>query len=250
MQDYRAPVNHYGSQNSTRPFNPKLLEEFQLFDINTQAREREIVETLGEIYSIIITLDHVEKAYLKDDIGSDEYTALANKLINQYRTYLSDKDVEERFHDLETFKTKWQITASNAITRLERGIPVTVEHGTSGDFGSQDNISQDGTANGVSNGNNKYSGKRVAEATGNFITVMDALKLNYKTREQLHPLMSELLLSVNRVTSNDFESRNKLVEWIIKINKLKNDESLSDSEVQQLLYALESAYKSFYTLLE
>lgn len=246
MSDYRAPVNHYGSRNSTRPLNPKLLEEIQPFDLNAQPREKEIVDTLGEIYSIIITLDHVEKAFLKDDIGSEEYTRLANKLINQYRTYLSDEDVEEQFKSLDHFKAKWQITASNAITRLERGIPVTVEHGTSGDTDSLDNSrAADNTTN-----LNKYSGKRVAEATGNFITVMDALKLNYKTREQLHPLMAELLLSINRVTSNDFENRSKLVEWIVKINKLHKDEQLSDADSQQLLYSLESAYKSFYTLLE
>ena len=154
--------------------------------------------------------------------------------------------IRDRFKSLDHFKAKWQITASNAITRLERGIPVTVEHGTSGDTDSLDNSrAADNTTN-----LNKYSGKRVAEATGNFITVMDALKLNYKTREQLHPLMAELLLSINRVTSNDFENRRKLVEWIVKINKLPKDEQLSDADSQQLLYSLESAYKSFYTLLE
>lgn len=238
-------MNHYGTRNSTRPFNTKLLEEIQPFDLDTSPREKEIVETLGEIYSIIITLDHVEKAFLKDDIGSEEYTRLANKLINQYRTYLSDKDVEEQFHSLDHFKAKWQITASNAITRLERGIPVTVEHGTSGDTDLVD------SSRGAASSNaNKYSGKRVAEATGNFITVMDALKLNYKSREQLHPLMAELLLSINRVTSNDFENRSKLVEWIVKINKLPKEEQLSDADSQRLLYSLESAYKSFYTLLE
>lgn len=245
MNDYRAPVNHYGSRNSTRALDSRLFEEVPLFGIDTSAREKEIIETLGEIYSIIITLDHVEKAYLKDDIGSDDYTSLASKLINQYRTYLSDADVEQRFQSLESFKEKWQITASNAITRLERGIPVTVEHGTSGGGKLSDSDASHPTSN-----NNNYSGKRVAEATGNFITVMDALKLNYKTREQLHPLMAELLLSINRVTSSDFENRNQLVEWIVKINKLQKGESLSDEECQKLTFSLESAYKSFYALLE
>lgn len=245
MSDYRAPVNHYGTRNSTRPFNPKLYEEVPLYDIGTSPREKEIIETLGEIYSIIITLDHVEKAFLKDDLTSEEYTTLANKLISQYRTYLNDRDVEQRFQNLDSFKETWQITASNAITRLERGIPVTVEHGTIGGSGLGD--TENKTA---SNSGTKYSGKRVAEATGNFITVMDALKLNYKTREQLHPLMAELLLSINRVTGSDFENRSKLVEWIVKLNKLQKQETLSDDQCVQLLNTLEAAYKSFYALLE
>ncbi|CUS24453.1 LAQU0S16e02058g1_1 [Lachancea quebecensis] len=216
-----------------------LHNEVPLFDHYTSPQKRETIETLAEVYSLIITLDQVEKAYLKDCLSSDDYTVTINKLLAQYKTYLSNEDVAKEFGDLTTFKEKYSISASNAITRIERGMPVTVEHAI-----------QSKNAKESSNGSAKYSGKAVAEATGNFITVMDALKLNYRAKDQLHPLMSELLLSINRVTSQDFENRRDLVEWIVKINKMRAAEKLSEDEASELLFSVDTAYKSFYTLLE
>lgn len=159
-----------------------------------------------------------------------------NKLLAQYNTYLNNENVRAQFHDLKHFRERFNIVASNAITRLERGIPVTVEHAIDNEQGQNQ-------------GENKFNGKNVAEATGNFITVMDALKLNYKAKDQLHPLLAELLLSVNRVTNVNFEHRAKLVEWIVKINKMQVDQLLTDNEVRELLFDLDLAYKSFYALL-
>ncbi|AGO11814.1 AaceriADR043Wp [[Ashbya] aceris (nom. inval.)] len=236
----RAPVNYYGSNNSTRSFNKALFEEVPLFDASTTPQQREVTETLSEIYSIIVALEQVEKAYLKDGISSEEYTISVNKLIAQYKTYLGNNpDVQAVFGDLQQFRQRWNINASNAIARLERGMPVTVEHGIQGTSGD----------NPASSSGTQFNAKAVAEATGNFITVMDALKLKFKAKDQLHPLMSELLLSINRVGPQDFEKRSKLVEWIVQINKMKANESLSDDEARELLFDLDSAYKAFYTLL-
>ncbi|AMD20793.1 HDR051Cp [Eremothecium sinecaudum] len=240
--DSKIPSSHQGFSNHTNTSNPKLLEEIPLFGSETTPQQREVTETLAEIYSVIIALDQVEKSYLKDGISNTEYTNAVSKLLAQYKTYLTNnKDVEEEFVSLDKFKEKWNISASNAITRIERGIPVTVEHAIR-DISSED-------INATNSGASKFSAKAVAEVTGNFITAMDALKLNYKAKDQLHPLMSELLLSINRVTSQDFENRAKLVNWIVSINKMKVDELLSEEESRELLFDLESAYKSFYLLL-
>lgn len=213
---------------------------------NLTSQQKETKQTLGEIYSIVIALDYVEKAYLKDLMSSSQYTSSVNKLLAQYKTYLSNEEVRKEFIDLEHFKTKYDIVASNAITRLERGIPITVEHAIMDAQDTGNTTASEGTVQ----SKGRYHGKDVAEATGNFITVMDALKLNYKAKDQLHPLLSELLLSINKVTQNDFEHRKKLVDWIVKINKMKVEDTLSDNEIRELLFDLDLAYKSFYSLLE
>ena len=142
---------------------------------------------------------------------------------------------------------------------------MTVEHAI--DDAENDNFDNDNNTNGnnketngkdgdirrnkVNTSKNKmFNGKSVAEATGNFITLIDALKLNYRAKDQLHPLMAELLLSINKVSRQDFEYRQKLVDWIVKINKMKADEQLTDSEIRELIFDLDIAYKNFYTLLE
>lgn len=263
-----APVNFYGTQGSTRAFPAELYNEVPLFDTSITSQRKETIETLSEIYSIIIALDHVEKAYLKDSVDTNQYTNAVNKLLAQYKTYLNDAKVRKEFKDLDSFVKRYNIVASNAIIRLERGIPMTVEHAI-----DDDNENDDFENNNGDNGNNKgtddknddihrnkikvnisknktSNGKNVAEATGNFITLIDALKLNYRAKDQLHPLMAELLLSINKVSRQDFEYRQKLVEWIVKINRMKADEQLTDTEIRELIFDLDAAYKSFYTLLE
>ncbi|CAB4255816.1 similar to Saccharomyces cerevisiae YPL065W VPS28 Component of the ESCRT-I complex (Stp22p, Srn2p, Vps28p, and Mvb12p) [Maudiozyma barnettii] len=224
----------------------KILASIDQLNSGLTSQEKETKQILGEIYSIVIALDYVEKAYLRDLVSSSQYTNSVNKLLAQYKTYLGNEEVRKAFVDLDHFKRKYDIVASNAITRLERGIPITVEHAIvdaqdTGDTTISHNSAQR---------KGGYNGKDVAEATGNFITVMDALKLNYKAKDQLHPLLAELLLSINKVTQSDFEHRKELVNWIIKINKMRVEDTLSDNEIRELLFDLDLAYKSFYSLLE
>lgn len=243
-----APVNHYGTQGSTRTFPSELYNEVPLFDSSTTPQQRETIDALSEIYSIIIALDHVEKAYLKDSIDATQYTNSVNKLMAQYKTYLNDEKVREQFQDLATFVKKHNIVASSAVIRIERGIPITVEHAIGDD--SDESSGETDDKIGSKKKKKNVNGRNVAEATGNFITLIDALKLNYKAKDQLHPLMAELLLSINKVSRQDFEYRQKLIDWIVKINKMKVDEQLTDTEIRELIFDLDMAYKNFYTLLE
>lgn len=231
-----------------------VMDEIPLYDRDIGLKERDTIETLSEIYSIIITIDQVEKLYIKDVIDNEqEYTQLVNKLLAQYNTLIAnnenDPDFRQKFgSSINEFTKKYNVIASTGVIRLEKGIPMTVEHNN----------------NTVGNGTNANS-KNVAEATGNFITIMDAIKLNYRTKDQLHPLLAELLLSINRVTplqrnntqgdqdtagSQSGEgNKKKLVEWIVKINKMKIDQELDDKDAKELLFDLDVAYKNFYSLL-
>lgn len=225
------------------------MSEIPLFDRDTGLKEKELVETLSEIYSIIITIDQIERLYIKDVIGDEqEYTNLINKLLVRYNTLIANNEKDPEFRrmfgsSIHEFTEKYNIIASNGVIRLEKGIPMTTEHN-----------------DGRSGNGSSYNAKNVAEATGNFITIMDALKLNYRTKDQLHPLLAELLLSINRVGTAQgpegdeaaaaFEKdKKKLVEWIVKINRMKIDQELDDHEAKELLFNLDVAYKNFYSLL-
>lgn len=77
--------------------------------LSTTAAERDLYDSLAEVYSIIITLDGLEKAYIRDSIPENEYTELCNRLLNQYKSILKDETVSREFADLETFKSKWDV---------------------------------------------------------------------------------------------------------------------------------------------
>jgi len=83
-----------------------LDEEVKL---STTSTERDLYDSLAEIYSIIITLDALEKAYLKDSIAEGDYTDTCSRLLKQYKSNLADETVARAFGDLETFKREWDV---------------------------------------------------------------------------------------------------------------------------------------------
>lgn len=71
--------------------------------------ERDLYDSLAEIYSIVVTLDALEKAYLKDSVAENEYTETCSRLLKQYKSNLADENVARAFGDLDTFKLEWSV---------------------------------------------------------------------------------------------------------------------------------------------
>lgn len=233
---------------------------------------KNIYDSLAEIYSIMTVMEMIEKSFLKDYItDKDKYTSTTLRLINQYQIIIKgfqeDQAKQAILRDIipgvlidsddfpERLATTYNLHSPLAIKRLQIGIPVTMEH-----LGTQLESSSHPTQN-TASATTKASARLVAEVTGNFITCMDALKLNYRTKDQLHPLLSDLVVSLNDlVTTNDsndensgkaveFLGKSKLISWLIKLNNLE-DEELSQSDIDTFLNDLDQAYKNFYTSLE
>jgi ESCRT-I complex subunit VPS28 len=77
--------------------------------LTSSSAERDLYESLAELYSIIITLDALEKAYLKDSIPETEYTETCHRLLKQYKSHLQDNTVSDAFGDLESFMQEWDV---------------------------------------------------------------------------------------------------------------------------------------------
>lgn len=218
------------------------MSRVQLFETDG---EKEIVEELSEVYSLIVTIDQLEKAYIRDCVDATAYTSACQRLLGQYATLLRNSQLERAFGDIDEFSRKYKVQCSNGITRIKVGVPATIE------------IAQAAPAENRTSTPITYSAPQqpvfnpqaVAEVTGNFITAMDGLKLNFRAKDQLHPLFSELVTSLNKVSTKDFEGRGKLIQWLIFLNKMKINDQLDDEQVRQCLFDLESAYKNFYSLL-
>ena len=116
-----TPYSYTPSNHLTATIN--LDEEVRLADT---AAERDLYESLAEIYSIIVTLDALEKAYLRDSIRENEYTETCDRLLRQYKNCLGDENVERAFGDLERFKQEWDLDAPKATERLRIGLPATL----------------------------------------------------------------------------------------------------------------------------
>lgn len=102
----------------------------------------------------------------------------------------------------------------------------------------------------TTSGNNGSNGTLILEATQDFITFLDALKLGLLAKDQLHPLLSDVIQSVNKVTDRDFDGRGKIVQWLIALNQMKATEEVSEDQARELELDMNSAYQGFKATLK
>lgn len=94
------------------------------------------------------------------------------------------------------------------------------------------------------------NGTLILEATQDFITFLDAVKLGLLAKDQLHPLLRDVIQSVNKVTNKDFEGRGKIVQWLITLNQMKATEEVSEDHARELELDMNAAYQGFKETLK
>ncbi|KAG9289870.1 hypothetical protein G9A89_015450 [Geosiphon pyriformis] len=233
MQNQSVSFSHLTAYGPSRneistEHNLALDQEIRLY---TNNKDREKFENLADLYAIIVTMEHLEKAYIRDSITATEYTPACAKLIAQYKTALNL--VSDSMPDVDKFMNDYKLECPAAVNRFKIGVPATIEHSTIADHDS---------------GN---SAKYVAETVQHFITSMDALRLKYRAVDDIHPMLSELIQSLNNVSSlpADFEGKAKIRNWLITLNAMKASDELDDDQVRQLLFDLENSHNAFYRSL-
>lgn len=123
-----------------------------------------------------------------------------------------------------------------ATERLRIGLPATIADAPA----AQPVTNQTSTQ-----ARSSATGQQILAATENFITLLDALKLKYYSKDTLHPLLSELIQSVTQVTETDFENRGKIISWLIRLNGMRATEELGEADAADLLFDMGRAYDAF-----
>ncbi|KAF9465299.1 vacuolar protein sorting-associated protein 28 [Collybia nuda] len=201
-----------------------LDEEVRLYTNNA---EREKYNLLATLFGITVALDYLERAFVRDSITAAEYSPACTRLIAQYKTML--KLVGDSVPSIEEFMKRYRMDHPAALHRLKVGVPATVEH--SSEAGPE-------------------TGKWVAETTQSFITFMDALKLRLRAKDQLHPILQDLVTGYARFKgSKDWEGRSRMVGWLITLNAMKASEEITEEQSRQLLFDVDHAYAEFFRSL-
>jgi ESCRT-I complex subunit VPS28 len=100
---------------TTISYCSRLTRGLQEVKLTGTRAERDLQDSLAEVFSIVITLDEIEKAYLKDAIPEVDYTEICDRLLKQYRAILTDETVAKAFVDLETFKASWDVSTGTKV---------------------------------------------------------------------------------------------------------------------------------------
>ncbi|CAH0597082.1 unnamed protein product [Chrysodeixis includens] len=202
---------------------PELYEEVKLY---RNAREREKHDNMAELYAVVSTLQHLEKAYMRDCVRAQEYTAACSRLLVQYRVAFKQVQADE-FPNIEAFVAKYRLDCPAALERIRENKP---------------NLIKDDKGN-----TNKY----IAEIVSLFITLMDKLRLEFRAMDMIQPELRDLRDTMDRLLMlpEDFEGKIKVQEWVDKLSEMSASDELSEGQVRQLLFDLETSYGAFNKFL-
>ncbi|XP_075985088.1 vacuolar protein sorting 28 [Anticarsia gemmatalis] len=200
-----------------------LYEEIKLY---RNAREREKHDNMAELYAVVSTLQHLEKAYMRDCVRAQEYTAACSRLLVQYKVAFKQVQGDE-FPNIEAFVAKYRLDCPAALERIRENKP---------------NLIKDDKGN-----TNKY----IAEIVSVFITLMDKLRLEFKAMDMIQPELRDLRDTMDRLTMlpEDFEGKIKVQEWVDRLSEMSASDELSETQVRQLLFDLETSYGAFNKFL-
>ncbi|GMI30647.1 hypothetical protein TeGR_g6351 [Tetraparma gracilis] len=166
------------------------------------SRERRELDDLADLYAIVRATESLEKAYSRDTVTAEEYTKSCMKLLSQFKT---TEAALSKGQDMEAFLNDYTLDCPRAVDRLLRtGVPATTLHSQSNTPNSNDAV-------------------RVAETVQHFITTMDAVRLDQRAVDEIHPLLTDLLDSLTRVPAlpRDFEPQGLVQKWLVTLNGMR-----------------------------
>lgn len=200
--------------------------------------ERRKLDDVAELYSIIRTVERLEYCYIRDLVSADEYTQECQNLISQFKTIERTLIKDGLIESVAAFIVAYNIDCPKAKERLlVAGVPATLFNGGHGPI--QTKSSQN------------VSASLAADATSLFITALDAVNMNQRAVDQIHPLIQDLVRVLNKVEGliRGF-NREPLQKWLIELNAMRAVDELNDNQIRQLTFDLDNAYNDFMRRLK
>lgn len=262
------------------PLNPYI--EASLY---TTSSSREKWDACANLYSLLVSLDALERAYISSQaVDEHRYAPQCTRLLAQIKTNVklvtangasaAGGEGPPPVADVDEFMAMWGVSRAGAAQqdhlyqadahpqlnlpltshRLSLGIPATLEHpGGGGGGGAGPSSSAAGSSSSASAVDRA---KNVAETTQAFITLMDALKLNLRAKDQLHPLLGEAVSCWNRLGGGGGQGsgddsglggrREKLVGWLITLNQLRASDEIDEDQARQVSRRDEEDWRCMY----
>eukprot|EP00483_Globobulimina_turgida_P000251 UN00251 len=210
----------------------EMKQQLEKVDLS---KEKQKYNKLADLYSIIITVEHLEIVWARGCCEDEAYTQQCQKLITRYKSILPT--IDAYYPKIGDFFKEYCPDCHAARNRLVNiGVPATTFHGS-----SQNKLND---AKGLQ--------LTIAQTVQYFITTVDGLQLSLKAVDEIHPHLKDLMESVNKVTTlpPDHVAKTKVQQWLIKLNQMKASDELSDDDIRQMTFDLENAYSGFVKFLQ
>lgn len=192
------------------------------------AQERREANMLAELYSILVTTEHLETAFVRGAVSNEDYERNCTQILAQFKTL--QNGLRDRCPDVRTFIREQGIHCPLAEERLlDAGVAATA-------------LYQSGTA--AAGGAGKES-LACFKASEGFITLSDALKLDLRAVDELLPLVRDLQASILSIPNlPPLAGLERIAGWLVTLNGKRASDRLDDSQCRQLAMDVELAYTS------
>ena len=202
-----------------------MNEEVRLY---RNAREREKYDNLADLYANVNTLQCLEKAYIKDCVEQKAYTAACSRLIAQVKAAFQLVEDPEQFPTIDAFARKYKLDCPNALMRIREDRPITIRD-------DRGNVN-----------------RCIADSVSLFITLMDKLRMNMKAKDELQQDVRDLCEVISRLSilGGRFDEHRSVIDgWNTKLRSMTASDTLTDEEVRQMTFDIESAYNVMNDIL-
>lgn len=185
------------------------------------------MEDLANLYSVIRTVDTLERAFTNGTVESGEYEKNINQLMTQFNVIKTA--LKEEYPDIEKFIDEYDMDVAFAKARLfgTQVAATRIYHGS--DSSKQEVI-------------------HILEAGQHFVTLVDCLKLDLVHVDDILPLLRDLSESLSSITSisADSEVKQTVASWLTKLGQMKASDKLESDDTRQMSLDLDTAYSSFH----
>ncbi|GMM32518.1 ESCRT-I subunit protein [Martiniozyma asiatica (nom. inval.)] len=209
------------------------------WDNNDQIKNNQKIQ-----FSLLITIGKLNDLFNKKIISSGELDSAQTQLLKEYN-YLSLPIPKNWYSEYPELRLGIAVVEPQVVTDSSSSARANEDNQHQGQ-----SLAKAQTPAILNTGKRAHgNGAAIADATSAFVTLQDAIKLNYSDSKELHSLLVEVITSCTRII-NDFSGRGKLVNWLIKLNKMKEaNVKVNAQELEQLLYDIQEAYWGFYDSL-
>lgn len=209
--------------SSSQPLAAPTKPRSSVRDYDTPAEGREI-DTNANIYSLIRIIDFLEAAHNNESVSNEVYADKCKHYLGLIESSLG----AARYGSIDEYlgKNAWvEPECAAGVARIKKGC--TREEA--------------------------LSAKVVAEITQEFITIVDAVKLDLSYVDTLLPYLKELdahLDACPGLTSRFDEGRSAVKKWIAILSRKEASYKLGDDERRQLAMDMELSYNEFHKTLD
>ncbi|ORC91331.1 vacuolar protein sorting-associated protein-like [Trypanosoma theileri] len=195
--------------------------------------ERQHVEYLADLFAVIVAIEKIEKAMLRDLITQQQYDTTIHRLLEKYKSTVShlEQGSNPYYTTIDSFWENYGSKCPAARTRIQLGFEGAKQQ--------QQEQQQAGRVN----------PRLVLECGQYFITLMDSLKLQQTAVDQLYTLLTDLIQGLKRLNVEEQDFFQRLLMWKKKLDTMNASDELNEKDTREFAFVLERGYQAFHGYL-